>query len=135
MTRTWKIFCLAVLMVTIFAACNRIEPIYNIENEAVPQEAQHNLSSDKIGTMIANTAFEKGWQVTRLKPGLLRCTLRWQDYAATIKIQYSKKDYSIVLESSENLKESEGMIHPKYNKLVKQLQAEIDKRLSLVAFK
>jgi len=135
MTQSARLLSISFLMMTILVACNHIEPVYNIENEAVPQEAQQHMNADKIGNVIANTALEKGWLVERSKPGLLRCTLKWQEHVAVIHIKYSNKDYSIELESSENLKAADGMIHPRYNKLIKQLEYEIDQKLSAVAFK
>ena len=117
-----------------FTACNRMEPVYNIDEAPVPAVAQQKLSSVQVGKIIAKTAVEKGWMVEQVKPGLLHCTIKWSEHSAVVDISYSKKSYSINLDSSQNLKEADGMIHRNYNERVQQLQAEIDKRLSLVAF-
>jgi len=123
------------LMTVAFAACTRVEPVYNVEEDVVPTATQQKLSSEQVGKIIAKVAIEKGWTVNEIKPGNLHCTLKWHDHSAIVDITYSKTDYSIELDSSQNLKESDGMIHRKYNERVRDLQNEIDKRLSQVAYK
>jgi len=134
MTQVWRKFSIILVMTMAFAACNRMEPVYNVEEDSVPTSTQQKLSSEQVGKIIAKTAIEKGWTVNQVKPGLLHCTLKWQNHSAIIDITYSKKNYSIELDTSQNLKESDGMIHRKYNQRVQQLQNEIDKRLSQVAY-
>jgi hypothetical protein len=134
MFQIWRKFGVLLVMTVAFAACHRMEPVYNVEQDSIPTGVQQKLSSEQIGKMIAKTAIGKGWVVSEVKPGLLHCVLKWQDHTAAINITYSKQDYSIELDSSENLKESDGMIHKKYNKYIHDLQGEIDKKFSQAAF-
>jgi len=134
MIRAWQKLIVLFVMTVTFAACNRMEPVYNVEQDAVPTNAQQKLSSEQVGKIIAKAAIGKGWVVNEVKPGLLHCTLKWQDHLAAIDITYSKQDYSIELDSSQNLKESDGMIHKKYNQRVQDLQSDIDKKLSQTVF-
>jgi hypothetical protein len=134
MFQAWKKFSILLVMTMAFAACHRLEPVYNVEQDSVPAGVQQKLSSEQIGRMIAKTAAGKGWVVSEVKPGLLHCIFKWRDHSAAINIAYSRQDYSIELDSSENLKESDGMIHRKYNKYVHDLQNEIDKKFSQAAF-
>jgi len=116
-----------------FTACNRMEPVYNVEGDAIPAGTQQKLSSEQVGKTITKTAIEQGWLVSEVKPGLLHCTIKWKDHSAIADITYTKQDYNIELDSSQNLKESNGMIHRKYNEYIHRLQNEIDKKLSQVA--
>jgi hypothetical protein len=134
MFQIWRKYGVLLVITIVFAACHRMEPVYNVEQDSVPTGVQQKLSSEHIGKMIAKTAASKGWVVKEVKPGLLHCVLKWKDHSAAINITYSKQDYSIELDSSENLKESDGMIHRKYNQYIRDLQNEIDKKFSEAAF-
>jgi hypothetical protein len=134
MTPIWQKLTLTFAVVIAFAACNRMEPIYNVEGDAIPAGTQQKLSSEQVGKAIAKAAIEQGWIVSEVKPGLLHCTIKWKDHSAIADITYTKQDYNIELDSSQNLKESDGMIHRKYNEYVHKLQNEIDKKLSQVAY-
>jgi hypothetical protein len=114
----------------VVASCTRVEPIYNVEDDTVPADVQHKLSSEQVGKIIANAALEKGWTVRHGKPGHMQCTLKWRDHSATVDIAYSKNSYNIELDSSENLLQENGMIHKRYNEYVQQLQNKIDEKLS-----
>jgi len=128
-------FSIILMMAMAVTACHRVQPVYNVEGDAIPAAAQQKLSSEQVGKIIRKAALAKGWLVKEAKPGLLHCTLEWRGHTAEIDIAYSREDYSIELDSSENLKESNGNIHYKYNKRVQELQAEIDRRLSRAVYK
>ncbi len=134
MGQVWRKFGIILVMVAAFASCARVEPVYNVEEDVVPAGTHQKYSSEQIGKMIAKTAIEKGWAVNEVKPGQLHCTLKWREHSATADITYSNKEYSIELDSSQNLKESDGMIHRKYNQRVRDLQNAIDKKLSQAAY-
>jgi hypothetical protein len=134
MIQSCRKFGIIFVMTLAFAACARTEPVYNVEQDSVPASTQQKLSSEQVGKIIAQAALAKGWLVNEVRPGELHCTLKWRDHSASVNITYSKKDYSIGLDSSQNLKASDGMIHRKYNQRVRDLQNEIDKRLSQVSY-
>jgi hypothetical protein len=134
MVSVWQKLSILFVIAMTCAACTRVEPVYNVEDAPVPVSTQQKLSSEQVGKIIAKAALEKGWTATEVKPGLLHCTLQWHGHIAIVDITYSRKDYSIELDSSQNLKESDGMIHRKYNERVQELQNEIDKKLSQIAY-
>jgi hypothetical protein len=133
MIRAWQKFGIVLVMALAVVACNRVEPVYNVEEDAIPDDAQPKLSSEQVGNIITKVAVAKGWTVHKVKPGELRCTIKWHDHSAVAIITYSKMNYSIELDSSQNLKEADGMIHRKYNERVQELQNEIDLKLSQTA--
>jgi len=134
MTQVWRKFSVILVVMVAFTACNRMEPVYNVEEQAIPSGTQQKISSEQVGKIIAKAALDKGWLVNETKPGLLHCTIKWRDHSAVVDITYSNQSYSIELDTSQNLKESDGMIHRKYNERVQALQKEIDKKLSIVAY-
>ncbi len=116
----------------VLAGCNHTQPIYNVEQEAVPVSARQKVSTEQVGAIIVKVASNEGWIVEKTKPGLLHCKLNWREHTAVVDIVYSDKDYSIHHVSSENLKDQDGKIHRKYNERIHQLQDEIDRALSII---
>ncbi len=109
-------------------ACNRTQPVYTVDDNRIPKPAE-SLTQEQIKDIIIGAAHDKRWRIDEVGPGELRATLNWQNHSAISSILYSKKGYSIKLDSSKNLKEQNGVIHRKYNQEVQALEAEIDKRL------
>ncbi len=125
---------IALTVLMTISACERTQPIYNVDHDVVPEATQEKLSAKQVGDIIAKTAVSKGWVVNRVKPGLLHCSIKWREHSAVVDITYSKHNYNIHLDSSENLLQSNGMIHRNYNERVQQLQDEIDRKLSGAAY-
>jgi hypothetical protein len=124
----------AVLLIAGLAAgCHRIQPVYNVQNRAIPEYGQQQPSLDRIRDAIAVAAENQRWQVVPIRPGVMRATLRWSNHVADADIVYSQQSYSIVLAGSTNLKQSGGDIHRNYNRAVQQLEDEINRQLLRVA--
>jgi len=134
MIQVWKKFGVVLVLTVTLATCARQQVVYNVDQDAIPPATQQKLSSEQVGKVIAKAALAKGWTVKDIRPGKLHCMLKWRDHTATIDITYSKKEYSIELNSSENLQESDGMIHRRYNEYVRNLQNEIDTKLFDAAY-
>ncbi len=120
-----------VTIVFLLAGCHRTEPVYDVTDNPINKSIQDKYTQEQIGKIIIQAAVAKGWVVEKVKPGELHATIEWQSHSAISYIYYSKTEYSIELDSSDNLREKDGKIHRKYNTYVKQLRDEIDKRLSL----
>lgn len=123
-------FIKALLLVALVGlpACNRNQPVYNVQDNKIPKPAV-TMSLDKIKENITLAAIDRGWRVEDVNPGELRITLRWKGRSAVSNVYYNKETYSIKLDSSQNLKERDGTISKKYNAEVQLLETEIDKRL------
>jgi hypothetical protein len=121
----------SIIAITVMlTACHRVEPIYDIANSPISVSVDHKYTQEKVGEIITQAALSKGWLVEKVKPGVLRATIKWKEFSAVSSIHYSKTDYSIQLVSSDNLDQKDGKIHHKYNEYVKALQNDIDKNLS-----
>jgi hypothetical protein len=137
------------------AACNSIEPIYNVEGDTIPIDVQQKFSADQIGKIITTTALGRGWTVDEERPGVLHIGLKWHDHSmkagidtavsclddctppasfvASAYITYSHETYSIQIDRPQTSNLSEGMTYRRYNKYIEKLQHEIDLRLSRAA--
>jgi hypothetical protein len=123
-----KIFRYALVLSTalFMVACARVQPITNFQNQPVP----HNMTATQVQKSIANAGTIKGWNIYKVKPGLMRASIRVRQHQATASIPYSSKDYSIMYESSHNLMAQDGMIHRNYNKWVTLLNEKIQRQLA-----
>ncbi len=117
----------------ILGGCQRVQPIYSVRGHAVPVAAQK-LPLATLERTIYDAATARGWNVDRLRPGLMRATQKWRDHAATVDILYSNESYSIDHVGSANLKEQGDRIHKAYNTYVHALEDEIEKRLYRAAY-
>lgn len=119
-----------VVVVLALSACMREKPIYNVDNNAIAYSSVKKLSAGNVRKLITKAARSNRWIVQKIRPGMLRATLRWRSHEAQVNIAYSSKNYSITYASSQNLLEKDGMIHRKYNQRVMELRNEIDRLLS-----
>lgn len=156
MIHVWKKFGIILIVAMAVTACNHLDPVYNIDKAPVPNVAQQKFSSEQIGDIIAKAALNKGWVVDKAAPGLLHCTKKWNNHSAmagietafsclngcspesitsSANITYSKQSYSIQLDPSQNLNQSDDVTYRRYNQYIQQLQSEIDMELSKAAYK
>ncbi|WP_146214665.1 hypothetical protein [Azospirillum thermophilum] len=105
-----------------------MQPIYSVQGHAVPAAVQK-LPLSSIERTIYEAATARGWNVDRVRPGLMQATQKWRDHSATVNIVYSNESFSIDHVGSSNLKEQGDQIHRAYNKNVHALEDEIEKRL------
>lgn len=127
----WSVRCAvgaALIAVLVVGGCNRVQPIYKVEDHPVPTLAQKaNLAT--LETAIYEAASSNGWLVEKVNPGLMRATQKWREHTATVDIVYTQKTYSIRYAGSSNLKADQDWIHRRYNSLVATLEQEIERRL------
>ncbi|MDA8230026.1 MAG: hypothetical protein M0006_01670 [Magnetospirillum sp.] len=115
----------------VLTGCYRAEPVYEVRNHPIPQAVQAKISPAREEQLITEAAANRNWRVERIAPGQLRATIRIRDkHTAVCDIRYDKTSYSILLVSSENLKQDgEGHIHHTYNSAVHKLEDEIETTL------
>lgn len=107
-------------------SCARVAPVVNLHDEVVPAH----LTRHQVGVAIQNAAQERRfWHVAKVKPGMIRATVFVRNHRATVMIPYSSHSYSIVYQSSYNLKAGNGKIHRNYNKWVLLLNRDIQYHL------
>ena len=129
---------IVVIILALLVGCERVQPIYNVQNRLVPATLG-SLGLDEIEKRIIDAAEATQWLATPVRPGVLRATNRWRQHEAVVKIEFNTKTYSIQYESSFNLLHRIGfpetsyagqkVIHRNYNRRVRQLELEIERRL------
>ena len=129
---------IVVVILAVLVACERVEPVYDVQGQALPKNIGA-LGLEEIEKRIIDAAAASQWQAMRVRPGVLRATNKFRRHVAVVKIEFSTKAYSIRYESSENLLHGsvygqssypgQVVIHRNYNRRVRQLEFEIERRL------
>lgn len=115
------------LSLVFITACNTTAPIMNVDNTAVVGD----LTKAEVRKAIITAGVSRGWVMSDTNDHELRGTLALRTHQAVVRIPYSAKSYSIVFESSVNLKENRGRIHRNYNRWVKNLDTDIRRLMQL----
>lgn len=114
------------------AHADRIEPIYQVIDHPVPPSAQK-LSVDEIGHAIIAAGLMRKWRFEPHGPGQMDATYDNGKHAATVRVTYNQKAYSIALVNSVNLLQEGNQIHRTYNFWIRNLEKDIEVRLAAVA--
>jgi hypothetical protein len=126
-------FGVLVLLAMFVAACSN-QPIYNVEDRAIPATAQQ-LPLDRIETIIVEAGQSRGWKFNRQGPGHLVASQVQPKFSATVDITFDQRSYRIVYRSSTGFRERpDGTIHEHYNFWIRNLQNDIDTRLANASF-
>jgi hypothetical protein len=122
------------LSIGLFACAHtdRIEPISQVIDHPVPPLAQK-LSVDEIGHVIIEAGLMRQWRFEPHGPGQMDATYDNGKHAATVRVTYNQKAYSITLVNSVNLLQEGNQIHRAYNIRVRNLEKDIEVRLATVA--
>ncbi len=122
---------IAVLFVT--SSCTeRMQPVYNAENVALPPVFETAPLSD-ITEAIERGVGDAGWKVKSIAPQELEATLKIRVHTAIVRIPYSQSEYSITYKSSSNLPYTGTRIHKNYNIWIERLKTKINNNLQLKA--
>jgi hypothetical protein len=112
----------------------RTAPIYNVEHTPVHlNKAKYSLGDVEKAIIRAGAGL--GWQMDKVKPGLINGTLYLRDHVAKVTIPYSTQEYSIEYQDSQNLnyKPAEAnkprQIHKNYNSWIENLDQAIKTQL------
>jgi hypothetical protein len=119
-----------VIAIAVASGCTRNQPIYNVENAAVPITGKQ-LSVDQVRTAIVRALVQKRWNVSDESEGRLEATIHVRSHMARINIDYSPTRYSITYKDSAVLNYDGATIHRNYNRWIMQLQDIINRELLL----
>ncbi len=121
------------------ASCERLQPLYEVENQPVPYLSAP-LTLKQIETRIIKAGQKTKWNIRPIEPGRMLGIADWRKHSATVSIEYSQGFFSIRYKSSDNLlaeKAEEGqphegkfVIHRNFNNRVRKLARAIDAELS-----
>src|SRR3546814_14897366 len=87
--RQASIVAAATFMIIAISGCNRIQPIYTVDQHPVPAAAQQ-LPAATLEKTIVEAVYARGWTVEQVEPGLLRATEKWREHAAAVTIRRSE---------------------------------------------
>jgi hypothetical protein len=125
-----KVFVLGIGILGL-AACHRGVPTLNFQDQPIPASASK-LSDDDIARQIKIAGASLGWKFDDAGPGKLRGTHQAQEHAATIDVSFTRATYSIILDSSVNLRQSPGgTVSSRYNWWAQNLKNKIDSQLTI----
>jgi len=126
----------AILVGGLLAAACHTEMLYQVQRHPLPQSLQQKLGENDEAKLIADAALASGWKSMPIKPGQIRAILNISDkHSATADILYDLQSFSIMLVSSDNLKQDDqGHIHREYNRAVHRLENTIDSFLMRAAY-
>jgi hypothetical protein len=130
----------ASLAILLLSGCAREQPIYQIENQPIPQLTQP-LSVKQIEARIIEAGNKEDWRIRPIGSGRLQGTTSWSRHSATVTIDYDSRGYSIRYKTSVLLLEGiaakdhvyagQRVIHKEYNRRVRALETAINNELSL----
>jgi hypothetical protein len=133
MGRFGKSVALAMAACVLMAA--RAQPIYSVQQHPIPASVSRKLDDQHLALLFADAARQNGWRVLPAAPGHLSATLSIHTtHSLTIDITYDRSAFSIIVVSSERLKQEAGVIHPAANKAIHQLESSIEAAMSRIAF-
>lgn len=114
-----------ILICMCVVGCRTFPPVHNIEHQAVSVHDQQRVEE----MIIAGGMRAKGWQISKVKDGLLLGTFAIRAHQFTVEIPYTADEYSILYKDSENLRYNakKNTIHPRYNRTVANLARSINK--------
>ena len=122
----------AVLFVIILGACAyKHEPIYNVEKPMPAGIAR--LPMDRIETIVVEAGQVHNWKLERVEIGHLFATQSDQKHSAGVDIYFNQNGWRIVHRSSSGMNEQGGAIHSHYNLWIRNLEKDIDTRLTNAA--
>lgn len=126
---------LAVALLTLLGACERLRPVYEVHSQTVPVVGAP-PTLNQVEDRIIKAGASLGWLMKPVKSGLVRGTIRRKRHVAVVKIEYDTSTYSILYDSSQRLSigtgsletryEGQRVIHKRYNKYVKNLNRQIE---------
>lgn len=111
--------------------CSRNEPLYNVANASVPA-IQDRLSYEQVRAAIVKALVDNGWSIRQQTPDNISALISFRAHSASIAINYSQSNYSIMYRNSNNLDYDGSSIHRNYNKQIMDLERAINGNLAIV---
>jgi hypothetical protein len=129
MFRILRKFVVFAGVVLVVASCaGRVAPVYNVVQ--APIDVPRAVPMSALDKTIRQAAANRGWTVKSLGPGKIEARVAVRDHVAVVDITYSRKQYSITYNDSQNLKYDGKRIHKNYNSWVQLLANDINARVS-----
>ncbi len=100
---------LLLIALTLFGcrSVNGPDPVAMVTYENVPivTKSEKTLSLQEVRGVIAESAMQAGWKVAEGKTGSVVASYEYKDkHFTTVRVDYTQQNFSIVYESSKNLK-------------------------------
>ena len=121
------------LVMGLFAAspaawAGRDAPIQNLVDVPVMWMPGVEPSADKLARAVVAVCARLGWVCQIVSPGEIHGRLNLRSHEANVRIPYAADKYSILYESSDNLRydAEKNTIHRNYNNWVLNLQRQIN---------
>lgn len=121
-----RIIVLSILLAIFLSACNTSRPLTNLNDHNIEYLVDNGETLEDVKLSILRAGQSLGWEMTPLKPGLIRGKLNLRAHTAVVKIPYSMKSYSIIYVDSVNLDYDGKNIHRSYPRWVNNLKVKID---------
>lgn len=118
---------IASLFILGVTACSNTQPINNVQQSPVV----HNASKEQVRSAIIEAATNRGWLVEEVGEAEIAASINVRSHQASIRIPYTDESYSILYDSSLNLKQRGNQIHRNYNRWVLNLRSDIDRQLQM----
>ncbi len=119
----------AILFSLIVASGAHAAQILSFENQPIPTVG-HSLSTSKIEKAIIRAGAQRGWVMSRNGKNKLLARVDVREHVAVVNITFSRRDFSITYNSSQNLRHRKGNIHRNYNRWVNNLRNDITLELN-----
>lgn len=97
------------------------QPIYNVESQAFGNPG----TLEARAMQIERAGAGLGWQVARVRPGVMRATLNLRTHVAITEITYDTERFAIRYVDSANLQYDGTSIHRNYNGWIHNLERAI----------
>lgn len=129
-----RLMVIAVSGLLLSACAYKQQPIYNVMEHPIPAAAQ-SLSFADIEKTIVLAGEGRGWKFTKIEAGKLRAVQDQPKFGAEVEILFDQKGYSIQHVSSRGMKENGDKVHAHYNFWIRNLESDIDTRLTNAAIR
>lgn len=127
-----KLWLLTAALLTL-SACTGAG-IENLSGRPATSYDGSSLTLEQVEQAILTGMAVRGWRPRTRQPGLITAELNLRQHQAVIEIPYDHTQYAIRYVSSDNMDESKSgeRIHRNYNRWVRNLDADIQKKLTLM---
>jgi hypothetical protein len=124
-----RIIILGAAMLMLLGACNKVQPIYNVERTEIFTGSGDEVDLKRLQSAIANAVTSKTWRVKQIAAGHMEARFIKGKKEAVVDIKYTKKFYTITYKDSTYLLNKGNLIHRRYNAWVRGLQKVINRNL------
>ena len=117
----------------LLSACTS-NPLLNLQDRTVPSRLDGTVQTEAtVQKGIISGCLDKGWTCREVTPGLIEASIDVRKHRAVAIIAYDADSYSITYKDSQLLdyNSRRNTIHRNYNRWINNLDAAINKHLTL----